>query len=186
MTHFDGSSYQARFDQLEQSGVSVHGEADFVMRFSPRRVLDAGCGTGRVAGELARRGVEVVGVDCNRSMLTEAGRRNPALRWVEADLSVMDLGEEFDVVVLAGNVPLFCPPDDRPGLVASCAAHVAAGGKLVAGFQLDGTYALTDWDGGCRAAGLELFERWATWDGGAFADNDAYAVSVFERPQDPR
>lgn len=183
MTEFDGSAYQARFDDLEQAGLSVHGEADFVMRFAPSRVLDAGCGTGRVATELARRGVQVVGVDCNRSMLKEAERRSPSLRWVEADLAGLDLGEQFDVVVLAGNVPLFCPPAHRPALVASCAAHVGAGGKLVAGFQLDGSYPLTDWDDGCISAGLELVERWATWDGGAFHEGTTYAVSVFSRPR---
>ena len=185
MTHFDGSAYQARFDQLEQSGMSVHGEADFVMRFAPKRVLDAGCGTGRVAIELARRGVDVVGVDCNPSMLKEAARRNPSLRWVEADLSVLDLGEEFDAVVLAGNVPLFCPPGDRVGLVASCAAHVAPGGHLIAGFQLDGTYSLEDWDHGCASAGLEKIERWATWNGGDYDETDSYAVSVFGRVISP-
>lgn len=183
MTGFDGSSYQARFDQLEQTGIDVHGEVGFVMRFDPHRVLDAGCGTGRVAIELARRGIEVVGVDCNRSMLKEAQRRGPALRWVEADLARLDLAEKFDVVVLAGNVPLFCPPEDRPSLVASCAAHVSPGGYLLAGFQLDGTYRLDDWDEGCAAAGLDRLERWATWDRGAYKDGDDYAVSVHQQPR---
>jgi SAM-dependent methyltransferase len=182
VTHFDGSAYQARFDQLEQSGISVHGEVDFIMRYAPVRVLDAGCGTGRVAIELARRGVEAVGVDSNPSMLKEAQRRSPSQRWIQADLAVLDLGEEFDVVVLAGNVPLFCPPADRPALVASCARHVAPGGRLVAGFQLDGSYSLGDWDEGCRAAGLEMVERWAAWETIDLQGSDSYAVSVFARP----
>ena len=44
-----------------------------------RRVLDAGCGTGRVAIELARRGIEVVGVDADPDMLERARRRAPQL-----------------------------------------------------------------------------------------------------------
>src|SRR5689334_19172434 len=68
MTRWDGAEYQKRFDDLASSGVDVHGEATFVMRAAPRSVLDAGCGTGRVAIELARRGVEVVGVDVDPSM----------------------------------------------------------------------------------------------------------------------
>ena len=47
--NWDGRSYQERFDRLDASGADVHGEAEFVMRRDPSAVLDAGCGTGRVA-----------------------------------------------------------------------------------------------------------------------------------------
>ena len=181
MTDFDGETYQARFDALASEGVDVHGEAKFVLAFDPRTVLDAGCGTGRVAIELARRGVDVVGVDVDRSMLSEARRRAPDLAWVASDLSMLDLGRTFDVVVLAGNVPLFCPADSRPSLVRSCAAHVAAGGVLVAGFQMDGRYSLAEWDAGCQEAGLQLVQRWSTWDRAPWDERDGYAVSVHRR-----
>src|ERR1700732_4830520 len=67
MTQWHGGDYQRRFDELASSGVDVHGEATFVVRRAPASVLDAGCGTGRVAIELARRGITVVGVDVDRS-----------------------------------------------------------------------------------------------------------------------
>lgn len=175
---FDGTSYQARFDTLADSGVDVHGEARLVGSFHPRTVLDAGCGTGRVAIELARRGVDVVGVDVDRSMLDVARHRAPALPWIEADLADFQLDRTFDIVVLAGNVPLFCPPGSRPALVHSCAAHVAPDGALVAGFQLDGRYALDEWDRVCEDAGLQLVDRWSTWDRDPFGPQAAYAVSV--------
>lgn len=179
---FDGGAYQARFDALAASGMSMHGEADFVMAFRPASVLDAGCGTGRVAIELHRRGVEVVGVDVSASMIAEARRCAGDLSWVEADLAQLQLDRQFDVVVLAGNVPLFCPPEHRAALVRSCAAHVGAGGRIVAGFQLDGTYRLGEWDAGCAAAGLEPAERWSTWDREPYAEGATYAVSVHSRP----
>lgn len=181
MSRFNGADYQARFDALAAEGVEVHGEADFVERIGGRRVLDGGCGTGRVAIELARRGLAVLGVDCDASMLAEARRRAPGLAWIRADLAELDLREVFDVVVLAGNVPLFCPPPRRDALVASCAAHLSATGVLVAGFQLDRDYALPDWDRACAAAGLELCERYSTWDRAPFREGDAYAVSVHRR-----
>ena len=181
MTQFDGEAYQARFDALASEGMDVHGEANFVLSFDPRVVLDAGCGTGRVAIELARQGVEVVGVDVDRSMLAEARRRAPDLTWVEADLAALELGRTFDVVVLAGNVPLFCPAEARPALVRHVAAHVAPGGILIAGFQLDGRYALDDWDAGCEEAGLQLVLRRSTWDGAEFEPRAGYAVSVHRR-----
>lgn len=181
MPGFDGQAYQARFDALAAQGVDVHGEVAFVLAFDPRSVLDAGCGTGRVAAELARRGVEVVGVDVDASMLAEARRREPGLPWVEADLAALALDRAFDVVVLAGNVPLFCPEGSRPALVGSCAAHVAPGGMLVAGFQLGRDYTLEEWDASCDAAGLVRAERWSTWDRDPFEPSSDYAVSVHRR-----
>jgi SAM-dependent methyltransferase len=181
MTSFDGAAYQQRFDALAAQGVDVHGEVRFVVSFNPTSVLDAGCGTGRVAIELARRGVEVVGVDADASMLAEARRRAPGLEWVEADLARLDLGRAFDAVVLAGNVPLFCPQASRPALVRACAAHVAPGGVLVAGFALGRDYTLAEWDAAAAAAGLEPAERWSTWDRQPFGPGDGYVVSVYRR-----
>ncbi|HEV2009781.1 MAG TPA: class I SAM-dependent methyltransferase, partial [Candidatus Limnocylindria bacterium] len=73
-----GDAYDARYDRRAAAGENVHGEADFVMRLAPGSVLDAGCGTGRVARELARRGVDIVGLDLDESMLATARRRSPA------------------------------------------------------------------------------------------------------------
>ena len=178
MTAWDGDRYQRRFDALAASGANVHGEADFVSAYDPSSVLDAGCGTGRVAIELARRGVEVVGADVDASMLATARRLAPDSTWIESDLTALDLGRAFDVVLMAGNVPLFTPPGTQPALVAGCARHVRAdGGLLVAGFSLDRGYGVDRYDADCAAAGLELVERFATWDRAPW-DGGAYAVSV--------
>ncbi|MGP8007251.1 MAG: class I SAM-dependent methyltransferase, partial [Acidimicrobiales bacterium] len=107
---WDGDRYQQCFDDLAGSGVHVHGEADFVSALGPATVLDAGCGTGRVAIELAGRGFDVVGVDLDPSMLEVARAKAPSLRWVQADLAQLALGRTFDAVVLAGNVMIFVNP----------------------------------------------------------------------------
>jgi hypothetical protein len=52
---------------------------------------------------------------------------------------------------------------------------------MVAGFQLDQGFGLHDYDLVCRAAGLTLVERWATWNGQPFVDEGGYAVSVHRR-----
>jgi SAM-dependent methyltransferase len=175
-----GDDYQRRFDRLARKGVDVHGEADFVRAYGPAAVLDAGCGTGRVAIELARHGIEVVGVDIDESMLATARRRAPEIRWHRSDLAALDLGRTFDVVVMAGNVPLFTPEGTEPAVVAGAARHVAPGGVLIAGFSLDRGYTTTAYDSHCKAAGLTLTERYATWSRDPFADGD-YAVSVHSR-----
>ncbi len=178
---WDGEQYQERFDALEASGVAVHGEADFVMVFTPCSVLDAGCGAGRVGRELATRGVEVVGVDLEETMVAAARRRRPDLEWLVADIATLDLARTFDVVVMAGNVPIFTPPGTHRALVAGCARHLAPGGLLVAGFQLGRGYEVDAYDTDCAAAGLELTERWSTWDRDPFPGDGGYAVSVHRR-----
>jgi SAM-dependent methyltransferase len=187
-TPWDGEAYQARFDALDASGADVHGEADLVASLAPATVLDAGCGTGRVATELARRGIETVGVDADPSMVATARARAPHLEWRVGDLTDLagpdgpDLGRTFDVVVMAGNVPLFTRPGTQAALVAGCARHVAPGGSLVAGFSLDRGYGLEDYDAHCEAAGLVLEDRWATWGREPLGPDPTYAVSVHRRP----
>jgi len=74
-----GDDYDARFTALAQTGQDVHGEAHFIASLGVSSVLDAGCGTGRVAIELARRGLDVVGVDLDAAMLAVARRKAPHL-----------------------------------------------------------------------------------------------------------
>lgn len=178
MTRWQGDEYQRRFDELAASGVDVHGEADFVMRAEPASVLDAGCGTGRVAIELARRGVEVVGVDVDASMLATARVNGPGIEWVEHDLTTLDLGRRFAVVLLAGNVPLFTAAGTQAALVAGCSRHIEGGGVLIAGFQLDRGYDISAYDRDCAAAGLTLRDRFSTWNADPYRDGDNYAVSI--------
>ena len=181
---WDGDDYQKRFDDLAASGTDVHGEASFVMRYAPRTVLDAGCGTGRVAIELARRGVEVVGVEVEEAMLTTACERAPEIEWITHDLRTLDLGRTFDIVVLVGNVPLFTPAGTQPELIAGCARHVAPGGVMICGYQLGRGYELDAFDADCSGAGLALDERFATWSGDPYVPGGDYAVSV-TRPTTP-
>jgi ubiquinone/menaquinone biosynthesis C-methylase UbiE len=172
---WNGTEYQRRFDELAESGVDVHGEAAFVRAYAPKTVLDAGCGTGRVAIELARHGIEVVGADVDESMLAYARTHAPDLTWVRSDLAELDLRRTFDVVVMAGNVPLFTAPGTQDRLVAGVARHV--GKVLVAGFSLDRGYSVEEYDEHCARAGLRLAERFATWDRQEFRGGN-YAVSV--------
>lgn len=174
----DPYEYDQRFAEEERAGRDMHGEANFVRSLKPNSVLDAGCGTGRVAIELARRGLEVEGVDLDAAMLGAARRKDPEVRWHQADLAELDLGRHFDVVVMAGNVMIFLTPGTEARVVAAMARHLAADGALVAGFQLNKTLALGDYDAHCAAAGLELAERWETWDRGPWSETAEYSVSV--------
>jgi SAM-dependent methyltransferase len=179
-----GGDYDARWDALADRGQNIHGEADLVeilLRESgASRVLDAGCGTGRVAIELARRGFSVVGVDSDAKMLAVAHTKNPALPWIEADLTDLTarLDAEFDLALLAGNVMIFLDPGTEATVLRELGTHLAPGGLLVSGFQIwPGRVSFEEYDRLAAAAGFEPVARWATWDREPFAGGN-YAVSV--------
>jgi SAM-dependent methyltransferase len=179
----DLDEYYSRWRRLEATGQSAHGEADFIESLRPRTVLDAGCGMGRVAIELARRGIDVVGVDLDDDLLAYARRSHPSIQWLLDDLATMDLGRCFDVVAMPGNVMIFCRPGDRAAIICNAAAHLEPDGLLVAGFQLgnsDEALGIEEYDRLCSATGLERVERWATWDREPYRGG-AYAVSVHRR-----
>jgi SAM-dependent methyltransferase len=190
-----GADYAARLARIAATGVDMHGEARFcdALLEPGSRVLDAGCGTGRVAGRLAELGHDCVGVDVDASML-EVARGVPGVRWVLADLAGLDLpalgiGEPFDLAVAAGNVVPLVDRAGTPRMIACLAAHLRPGGLLVTGFGLDTAHLppaavpvdLSDYDAWCAAAGLELTHRHSTWDAAPFRPDGGYAVSVLQR-----
>ncbi len=183
-----GPEYAARFAQLAASGKDVHGEADFCdgLLAPGSRVVDGGCGTGRVGIELARRGHHVVGVDVDASMLAEARRAAPGATWIEADLldvTADQVGAPVDLVVLAGNVVVYLTPGTEPRLAPHLEGWLAPGGLLVAGFAADRHVSAQDWDGWCEAAGLEHVASHAGWDGAPLGagDDPEYLVSVHRK-----
>lgn len=171
-----GERYDERFQRLASSGVDVHGEAALVEHLlDPHQrlpggaatcaVLDAGCGTGRVAVELHRRGFDTVGVDLDADMLRAAQAKAPELDWRLGDLASLDLDRRFHAVVLAGNVLVFVAPGTEERVIERCAAHLFPGGLLIAGFQLaDGSFDPEQLDRAAAHADLELQHRWTTWD----------------------
>ncbi|KIH99249.1 methyltransferase type 11 [Streptomonospora alba] len=188
-----GARYAARFTALAESGADVHGEAHFCadLLAPASRVLDAGCGTGRVAIRLAELGHTCTGVDADASMLAEARRRAPGMTWLEADLAgvaALGLDPDFDMAVAAGNVIPLLAPGTEPAVVSGLASLLRPGGLLVAGFGLDPQHlpleqapvSLADYDTWCADAGLAPVSRHATWDGDAYTGG-GYAVSVHRR-----
>ncbi len=191
-----GRTYAARIAKTAATGVDMHGEATLVGAWLERigrplgRVLDAGCGTGRVAIRLAELGHPVVGVDADDSMLSVAREQAPGLDWRLADLVELELADEppFDLVVCAGNViPLLAPGTLQP-VLDRLTRPLGDGALLVTGFGLDAQHLpprcpvvpLADYDAAAEAAGLRLVDRFATWGGDPFVDGGGYAVSVHQ------
>ena len=188
----DLHEFHTRWARREAEGAATHGEADFIERLAPTSVLDAGCGMGRVAIELDRRGIAVHGVDLDADLLEFARRDAPHLTWHHADLATMDLGHRYSMVAMPGNVMIFCRPSQRADVVASAVRHLEPGGLLVAGFSLEpqrgvpgydqgasDVLTLAEYDAHCDAAGLVLQSRFATWEGAPYEGGN-YAISVHQ------
>ncbi len=174
-----GDAYDERFERLAAAGQDVHGEAALVASLGVRSVLDAGCGTGRVAIELGRRGHDVVGVDLDPTMLRVAREKGPGIPWVEAGLAQVDLGRTFDAVVMAGNVMIFVESGTEASVLANMARHLGEGGLVVAGFSLlPGHLDLATYDRLALENGLVLVERHGTWDRRPLGMGSDYAVSI--------
>jgi SAM-dependent methyltransferase len=94
-------------------------------------VLDLGCGTGRVALDLAARGVPVVGLDVDEVLLDELRRRAGDLpvETVRADARDFDLGRRFGVVLAPmQTVQLLGGAQGRTGFLRCARAHLEPGG----------------------------------------------------------
>ncbi|MEV4296059.1 class I SAM-dependent methyltransferase [Microbispora rosea] len=103
-----------RFRAMARAGDDLAGEARLVDAMVPRRarILDAGCGTGRVGGALAEAGHDVIGVDVDPALIEAAEQDHAGPRWVVGDLAELDLAAQgvatpFDPLVCAGNVMKF-------------------------------------------------------------------------------
>ncbi len=176
-----GENYDARISRMAEAGQYLHGEADLVDLLLGGRtatIVDAGCGTGRVAMELARRGHRVTGIELDPEMLAVARARAPDLDWRIGDLARPDLDlPRADLVLAAGNVMIFIEPGTEAGVIDTLSRGLVSGGLLVSGFQILPRLSVDRYDELCTAAGLEAVSRWSTWGRDPFTDGD-YAVSV--------
>jgi SAM-dependent methyltransferase len=176
------SEYADRFRKLAADGVDIDGEGRMVDALAARssRILDAGCGVGRVAAYLASQGHRAAGVDID-PLLIKAGREQyPGLPLQELDLLGVSasLGH-FDVIVSAGNVMVYLEPGTEPAVLAALAGVLVPEGRAIFGFATDRAYTVADLDRDAAAVGWTLEGRWATWQLEPFTDASDWAVSVY-------
>lgn len=171
---------------MAAEGTDLAGEARVLDAMLPRnaRVLDAGCGPGRVGAELFARGHQVVGVDVDPQLIAAAGADHPGPRWIVADLANLDLREHgetelFDAAILVGNVLAFVAPRTEGKVLTSVARHVRSDGVVVIGLGLERGYPISDMDAHAATAGLLLEQRFATWDLRPFYADASFAVTIY-------
>jgi 2-polyprenyl-3-methyl-5-hydroxy-6-metoxy-1,4-benzoquinol methylase len=101
------ASYSWAYDLLVTDPVQpwtdmVSATLDAAGITAPARVLDAGCGTGRHAAGLARRGYRTELLDASASLLAVARARLPQAPAYHADLCTLDLGTRYDAITCRG------------------------------------------------------------------------------------
>lgn len=188
--------YIERFRSMAAEGKDLDGEARMVDAMVGRsaRILDAGCGTGRVGGRLADLGHRVVGVDLDPTLVAAAREDHPSGTWLVGDLSDLDLSgssaagdlgpedpTEFDAIVSAGNVMAFLDPATRRSVLERLGAHLAADGRLVVGFGSGRDYEFDDFFTDADGAGLVVQLRLSTWDLRPFDAGSDFLVAVMGR-----
>lgn len=178
--------YTERFRRLAAEGADLAGEARLADAMIERgsRVLDAGCGTGRVGAALHARGHVVVGIDADPVLIAAAEADHPGPRWLVADLAGLGPVDDtaFDAAILAGNVLLFVAPETEARVIERVTAQVRPDGLLLVGFGLGRGYELDRFDEDAAAAGLVLEHRFATWDLRPWRADADFAVSALRVP----
>lgn len=183
----DGHSqwYVDRFRTMAADGTDLEGEARTIdaMVAPGSRILDAGCGPGRVGAALFARGHTVVGADADPVLIAAADEDHPGPRWLVANLAELDLAaagesDPFDIAVLAGNVMVFLAPGTEADVLGHVATHVKPDGVVVTGFHTNRDLSLDAFDQAVAEAGLRIEHRFATWDLRAWHDEADFAVTV--------
>ena len=98
-------------------------------------VLDAGCGPGRVAALLARRGLDVVGVDLAPAMVTIARETHPGIRFEEAELTALPLAEDSVVAAVYWYSVIHTPACALDDVFAELQRVIVPGGPVLVAFQ---------------------------------------------------
>jgi trans-aconitate methyltransferase len=116
-------------------------------------------------------------------MIDRAATKAPHIDWHVADLSELQLDAKFDVIVMAGNIPLFCAPSSQGAIIKSLVDHLDDGGFLISGFSLEtrpNAYLRRDYQRDALAAGLNEVAVYSTWDENPSGDTDDYTVMLHQ------
>jgi SAM-dependent methyltransferase len=177
--------YVNRFRTMARDGEDVVGEARLVDAMARRgaRILDAGCGAGRLGGYLASVGHHVVGVDVDPVLIEAAKQDHPEANWLVGDLAELDLSargisDPFDLILSAGNVMTFLAPSTRVQVLRRLRAHLASDGRVVIGFGAGRDYAFTQFLDDAADAGFAPELLLSTWDLRPFTDDADFLVAI--------
>jgi SAM-dependent methyltransferase len=109
--------------------------AELVGRDARPRVADVGCGPGRVAAFLQRRGLDVVGVDVSPGMLAAARIAHPDIEFVEGQLDDLPVDDASLAGIVCWYSIIYTPPDELGAVFVELERALRPGGHLLLAFQ---------------------------------------------------
>lgn len=177
--------FARKWKVLQAQGKDINGEARLIDAMVERsaRVLDAGCGSGRLGGELAKRGHTVVGVDVDPILIEHAEHDYPEAQWEIGDLSADEIPEgNFDIAVAAGNVMTFIAVDGREAALRNVFAALRPGGRFVVGFGEGRGWGFQEFLDLALKVGYRVDFTFASWDMKVFKESSTFMVAVLTRP----
>ena len=179
------SWYVERFRAMVAAGDDLAGEARFVDAMVARgaRILDAGCGPGRVGSALAQVGHDVVGVDVDPFLIAAAEHDHPGPRWLVGDLAELDLpargiSDGFDAIICAGNVMPFLAPSTRVAVLDRFRTHLGPDGRVAVGFGAERGYTFDEFFVDVERAGLTAGVVLESWDLRPFTKASDFVVAI--------
>jgi len=107
---------------------------DFMNSFG-KKILELGCGTGRLTIPLAKSGATITGIDLNDDMLEICKSKIPAnldIKLVNGDMTQYSLEDTFDLIIAPCNVINHLLSLDQIEKMINCSKlHLNIGGRLI-------------------------------------------------------
>ncbi|MDI9931994.1 methyltransferase domain-containing protein [Rhodococcus sp. IEGM 1354] len=109
--------------------------ATFADRVSTGGVLEVGCGTGRIADQLHRLGLDVAGIDLSPNMIEVAQREHPHLPFGVGSMEALDAGDSSLAGIVAWYSIIHTPPHQLSTIFAELHRVLVPEGLLLLAFQ---------------------------------------------------
>jgi len=181
-------NYANRWQMLAEQGHDIVGEARLIDAMAQResRILDAGCGQGRLTGFLTERGHTVVGFDVDPVLIDIAKEANPDATFYVGDLSTDKIPEsDFDLIVSAGNVMGFLAPEGRQPALNNLYRALKNGGRAVIAYGSGPgrSWSFPEFFANAEAAGFVVEHKFSSWELDPYTDRSEFLVAVLRRPK---
>ena len=117
--------------------VSQYGEAliDWLQPVADERILDLGCGTGKLANDIAGFGATVTGIDASAEMIAKARAAYPSIEFFVKDATDFSFEEKFDAVFSNATLHWIT---DQPSTLKNVWNSLKSGGRFV--FEMGGRH----------------------------------------------
>lgn len=127
------NTWDANLYENKHSFVWQYGE-NLLELLSPKKgeyILDLGCGTGQLAQQIALSGAEVIGIDYAPSMIEQAQKNYPNLKFIVADARNFEFPQSFDGIFSNAALHWIKEPEQ---VIKSSWQALRSGGRFVAEF----------------------------------------------------